>query len=173
MQQLTRPVRRALLVVHVVVSAGWLGLALALLSLGVAGAAGGSPALDRAAYRAMALLGHWPLGAVALLSLVTGLVLSLGTPWGLARHRWVVTKFWLTLATTALTLFVLPGTLDDAAAEAAAGGQVAAAHLLVPPSVSLSAYVFMTAVSVLKPWGPTRRGRRARALRAGRVVSRA
>lgn len=166
MQQLTRPARRALLVAHVVASAGWLGLALALLCLGVAGAAGGSPALDRAAYRAMAVLGQWPLGTMALLSLVTGLVLSLGTHWRLARHRWVVTKFWLTLATTGLTLFLLPGTLHGAAAEAAAGGQVEAAHLLVPPSVSLSAYVFMTAISVLKPWGPTRHGRRLRPARA-------
>ncbi len=173
MQQLSRPARRALLVAHVVTSAGWLGLALALLCLGVAGAAGGSPELDRAAYRAMAVLGRWPLGALALLSLVTGLVLSLGTRWGLARYRWVVVKFWLTLVTTGLTLFLLPGTLESAAAEAAAGGQVQAAHLLVPPSVSLSAYVFMTALSVLKPWGPTRYGRRLRARPAARrVVSR-
>lgn len=173
MQQLTRPARRALLVAHVVTSAGWLGLALALLCLGVAGAAGGSPALDRAAYRAMAVLGQWPLGTVALLSLVTGLVLSLGTRWGLARHWWVVTKFWLTLATTGLTLFLLPGTLRDAAADAAAGGQVEAAHLLVPPSVSLSAYVFMTAISVLKPWGPTRHGRRLQRARPVRTRARA
>jgi hypothetical protein len=174
MQQLSRPARRSLLVAHVVTSAGWLGLALALLCLGVAGAAGGPPALDRAAYRAMAVLGRWPLGTVALLSLVTGLVLSLGTRWGLARHRWIVTKFWLTLVTTGLTLFLLPGTLENAAAEAAAGGQVRAVHLLVPPSVSLSAYVFMTAVSVLKPWGPTRYGRRLRPRRGRtpRVASR-
>ncbi len=41
---------------------------------------------------------------VALLALVTGLVLALGTPWGLARHRWVWTKFWLTLITTGLSI---------------------------------------------------------------------
>jgi hypothetical protein len=35
----------------------------------------------------------------------------------------------------------------------------------------MSAYVFMTVISVLKPWGLTRRGRRLRAPRAGALPS--
>ena len=38
-----------------------------------------------------------------------------------------------------------------------------AGDVLMGPVVSLSAYVFMTVISVLKPWGLTRRGRRLRA----------
>jgi hypothetical protein len=120
----------------------------------------------------MKLFADWLLTPVALLSLGTGLVLSLGTPWGLARHRWVWTKFWLTLAATCATLLAFAPAADEAAALAAAGAPVPSTQLLFPPAVSLSLYSFLTAVSVLKPWGLTRRGRRLRAARRGRGVSR-
>ncbi|CAM5474912.1 hypothetical protein SHIRM173S_08779 [Streptomyces hirsutus] len=57
--------------------------------------------------RAMKLFADRLMVPLALLTLTSGLVLSLGTPWGLARHRWVYTKFWLTLATTTATVFAL------------------------------------------------------------------
>jgi hypothetical protein len=112
----------------------------------------------------MRLFADWLLLPVAFLTLLSGLVLSLGTPWGLARHRWVCTKFWLTLATTTATVFALRPGVNSAVAAVAAGGPLPdAGDVLFGPVVSLSAYVFMTVISVLKPWGLTRRGRRFRA----------
>ncbi|WP_408055849.1 DUF2269 domain-containing protein [Streptomyces lycii] len=162
--RLPRPARRAVLVVHVSASAGWLGLTVGLLALGATAAGTGSTATAEAAYRAMKIFGDWLIVPVSLLTLVSGLVLSLGTPWGLLRHRWVVVKFWLTLATTAASIFALRGTIDQAAAAVAAGDAAgeAASSLVAAPSVSLTAYTFMTAISVLKPWGLTRWGRRSR-----------
>ncbi len=91
-------------------------------------------------------------------------MLALGTPWGLARHRWVYTKFWLTLATATATVFALRPGVNSAVAAVAAGESLPdAGEVLFGPVVSLSAYVFMTVISLLKPWGPTRRGRRRRA----------
>ncbi|MGW1883508.1 DUF2269 domain-containing protein [Streptomyces sp. NPDC001970] len=163
MKPLKRPVRRATLVVHVSASAGWLGLSLGLLGLSVAAVSSGSPAMAEASYRSMAVFANWLMIPVALLTLGSGLLLSLGTPWGLARYRWVWTKFWLTLITTALTAFSLRPGVNAAADEAAAGIPVTdPSGLLAAPIVSLSAYLFMTAISVLKPWGMTRRGRRLR-----------
>lgn len=162
---LPRPLRRALLVTHVVASAAWLGLSLCLLALAITGLTGDSAAVDAVAYRAMDVFGDWLVLPLALLTFVTGLTLSLGTHWGLARHRWVWTKFWLTLAAGTASLLALRPELDHAAAQVTAGEPVDGFSLLFPPSVSLSLYVFMTALSVLKPWGPTRRGRRARATR--------
>ncbi|QER90059.1 DUF2269 family protein [Streptomyces tendae] len=160
---LDRPARRALLVVHVVASAGWLGLSAGLLALGLAANTTGSAATLEAAVRAMKLFADWLLLPVALLTLASGLVLSLGTPWGLARHRWVWTKFWLTLATTTATAFVLrPGVKDAVAAVSSGHALPDGGDVLMGPIVSLSAYVFMTVISVLKPWGLTRRGRRLR-----------
>lgn len=164
MPRLGRSARRAVLVVHVTASAGWLGLTLGLLALGTTAATTGSAVSVEAAVRAMKLFADWLLLPVAFLTLLSGLVLALGTAWGLARHRWVVTKFWLTLATTAATAFVLRPGVDTAVTAVAAGGPLPdAGDVLFGPVVSLSAYVFMTTISVLKPWGPTRRGRRLRA----------
>ncbi|MFD7387238.1 DUF2269 family protein [Streptomyces sp. NPDC059852] len=161
--RLSRPARRGLLVVHVIASAGWLGLTLGLLALGTTAATTGSAAAVEASVRAMKLFADWLLLPLAVLTLVSGLVLSLGTHWGLARHRWVYTKFWLTLATTAATALVLRPAVNAAVAEVAAGGPLPDTQdVLMGPVVSLSAYVFMTVISVLKPWGLTRRGRRQR-----------
>ncbi|HLL35927.1 MAG TPA: DUF2269 domain-containing protein [Streptomyces sp.] len=162
--KLSRPARRALLVVHVAASASWLGLTLGLLALGITATAAGSAPAAEAGVRAMKLFADWLLLPVGFLTLLSGLVLALGTAWGLARHRWVYTKFWLTLATTTATAFALRPGVNEAVAAVGGGRPLPdAGDVLFGPVVSLTAYVFMTAISVLKPWGPTRRGRRSRA----------
>ncbi|MFD5846349.1 DUF2269 domain-containing protein [Streptomyces chartreusis] len=162
-KRLSRPARRAALVVHVVASASWVGLTLGLLALGITAAGTGSAVSVEASVRAMKLFADWLLLPVAFLTLVSGLVLSLGTQWGLARHRWVYVKFWLTLATTTATVFALRPGVNSAVAAVAAGGPLPdAGDVMMGPIVSLSAYVFMTVISVLKPWGLTKRGRRLR-----------
>lgn len=162
MQQLRRPVRRATLVVHVAVSVGWLGLTAGLLTLSITGYTTGSPEMAALAYRAMKIFSDWLVLPFALASLLSGLILSLGTSWGLARHRWVYLKFWLTLLTTLLSAFSLRPGINQLAAEAAAGHPAPDISLLVAPAVATATYLFITAISVLKPWGPTRRGRRLR-----------
>ncbi|WP_461067357.1 DUF2269 domain-containing protein [Streptomyces pseudoechinosporeus] len=161
--KLTRPVRRATLVVHVAASACWLGLTLGLLVLGVTATTTGSAVTVEASVRAMKLFADWLLLPLAFLTFLSGLVLSLGTPWGLARHRWVYTKFWLTLATMTATVFALRPGVNSAVAAVSAGGPLPdVSEVLAGPIVSLSAYVFMTVISVLKPWGLTRRGQNLR-----------
>ncbi|WP_409470827.1 DUF2269 domain-containing protein [Streptomyces sp. HC307] len=163
--KLNRPARRASLVVHVAASASWLGLTLGLLALGVTATTTGSAVTVETSVRAMKLFADWLLLPVAFLTLLSGLLLSLGTAWGLARHRWVYTKFWLTLATTTATVFALRPGVNSAVTAVATGGPLPdAGDVLFGPVVSLSAYVFMTVISILKPWGPTRRGRRLRAV---------
>ncbi|MFJ8310182.1 MULTISPECIES: DUF2269 domain-containing protein [unclassified Streptomyces] len=158
MKHLSRPARRGWLVAHVAVSVSWLGLTLGLLALGVTAYTTDSAAMMGAAYRSMKVFGDWLVVPIALVTLSTGVVLSLGTRWGLARHRWVWIKFWLTLITLSLSAFLLRPEINSAVA---AG--VPDTSLVAAPVVSSSAYFFMTAISVLKPWGLTRRGRRHRA----------
>lgn len=161
--KLTRPARRATLVVHVAVSACWLGLTLGLLALGITATTTGSAVTVEASVRAMKLFADWLLLPLAFLTFLSGLVLSLGTPWGLAKHRWVYTKFWLTLATMTATVFALRPGVNSAVAAVSAGSSLPdVSEVLAGPIVSLSAYVFMTVISVLKPWGPTRRGQNLR-----------
>ncbi|MFF1693639.1 DUF2269 domain-containing protein [Streptomyces sp. NPDC058257] len=161
--KLSRPARRATLVVHVTAAAGWLGLALGLLALALAAITTGSASTTEAAARSMKLFADWLVLPLALLTLLSGLLLSLGTPWGLAKHRWVYTKFWLTLATTAASAFALRPGINDTVATVSAGHPVTdPTSVIAGPIVSLSAYLFMTVISVLKPWGLTRRGRKQR-----------
>ncbi|MEU8704076.1 DUF2269 domain-containing protein [Streptomyces sp. NPDC048565] len=160
MKPLKRPARRSLLVAHVAVSVSWLGLTVGLLALGLSAFLTHDATMAQAATRAMKVFSDWLIVPVALLSLLSGLLLALGTPWGLARHRWVWTKFWLTLTTAGLSIFALRPGIDEAAARGAAD-----IDLLIAPSVATATYLFITAISVLKPWGPTRRGLRLRQAR--------
>ncbi|MCX4824325.1 DUF2269 domain-containing protein [Streptomyces sp. NBC_01142] len=171
MKPIKRPARRAALVVHVTASAGWLGLTLGLLALALTAATTQSLPMIEAACRSMKIFTDWLVIPVALLTLLSGLVLSLGTPWGLARHRWVYTKFWLTLATLTASVFALRPGVNDAADTVASGTPLAnPLDLVMGPAVSLTAYVCMTVISILKPWGLTRRGRRMRVLATSRKV---
>ncbi|MEV4333868.1 DUF2269 domain-containing protein [Streptomyces sp. NPDC049597] len=163
MKPLKRPVRRGILVVHVAASAGWLGLTLGLLALALTAFTTGSVPAIEASYLSMKVFTDWLVLTLAFLTLFSGLVLSLGTKWGLARHWWVFIKFWLTLATTTASVLALRPGVNEAAGSVASGAVVADPRdLVMGPAVSLAAYLFMTVISVLKPWGTTRRGRSGR-----------
>ncbi|MFF0446085.1 DUF2269 domain-containing protein [Streptomyces sp. NPDC004609] len=164
MKPLKRPLRRAVLVVHVSASAGWLGLTLGLLALATAAITTDSGTMTEAAARSMKVFTDWLVLPLAVLTLLSGLTLALGTAWGLMRHRWVVTKFCITLVTLTASVFALRPGVDHAVQTVASGAPLpSATDLVMGPIVSFSAYLFMTVISVLKPWGPTRRGRRLRA----------
>ncbi|MFK0289122.1 DUF2269 domain-containing protein [Streptomyces sp. NPDC090442] len=163
--QLRRPARRALLVAHVACSVGWLGLTAGLFVLGVTGFTAASAPTAEVAYRAMRLLIDHLVLPVALASLASGWVLALGTPWGLTRYRWVLTKAWLTPPALLLTVLALRPGVARLAAAAAAGHPASDVGLLVAPGVASALYLFLTALSVLKPWGRTTRGGRPRGAR--------
>ncbi|MEV0649552.1 hypothetical protein AB0I28_30275 [Phytomonospora sp. NPDC050363] len=168
--QLTRKARRAAVVVHSAASAAWLGLTVGLLALGVRAYTSGSPDIVTFSYRAMDVFGEYVLIPAALATLISGVVLSLGTPWGLLRHKWVAVKFVLTMITVGLVAFSMSPGLSEKAALAAAGTPVVDVNLIVAPTVALSTYVFMLALSILKPWGMTPHGRRVKAAKAAKAA---
>jgi hypothetical protein len=163
---LSRPVRRANLVLHVAVSVGWLGMDAVLLVLGGTAALTGDPDLTRACYLAMDAAGGAMLVPVALLTLLTGLVAGLGTQWGLVRYWWVLAKLVLTLVAATASIVLLRAHLAAAAAEARLPLPDLGRYeqdLVVPPTVALVLYTTMVVLSVVKPWGRTGWGRRAAA----------
>lgn len=97
-------VRKAALVVHVGISVAWIGAVAAYLALDVSVATGQDPQALRAAYAGMALIATKVIVPFAFGSLGTGLVMSLGTKWGLLRHYWVVISLLLTIIATAVLL---------------------------------------------------------------------
>ena len=106
--------RKLLLTVHVSVSVGWLGAVSAFLALAVAALRSGDPAVVRGAYLAMDVTGWWVLVPLSVACLLTGVVQSLGTHWGLVRHYWVLATLVINIVATAL-LVLFMGTLAELA----------------------------------------------------------
>jgi hypothetical protein len=146
--------RKLLLTTHVGASVGLLGTDATVLLLAVTGAQGRDPG---AVYPAAQLIGSLLLVPAALLSLVTGVLLGLLTPWGLFRHWWVTAKLVLTTAGAVLSLVVLTPTLTGLA-DAAVGPVPLAQRLeLVRDSGAASLVLVVTLVlSVYKPFGRIR-----------------
>lgn len=85
------PVYKLLLAAHIIVSGGWLGIAFAKLVLAVAAATAGALDVSDALYVSMEVVNvAFPPAAIG--TIVTGVLLSLGTKWGLLQHYWVATK---------------------------------------------------------------------------------
>lgn len=149
--------RKAALTAHVTSSVGWLGSVTAFLALAVAGLISQDNQTVRAVYLAMEVLGWAVLIPLALASLVTGLVQSLGTPWGLFRHYWVLAKLAITvLATAVLLIYTTTLTkLADAAAEPAAlAGRPRALPSPSPVLHSGAALVILLVAAVLSVYKP-------------------
>jgi hypothetical protein len=156
--------RKFALTAHVSASVGWLGAVAGVLALAVAGLTSGDERTVRAAYLAMDLTGWFVLVPLALASLLTGLIQSMGTKWGLFRHYWVLVKLVINLVATIVLLVYTQtlGHLAEVAAHTTASGRELA--VLQTPSVVLHAgaalllLLLATALAVYKPRGVTRYG---------------
>ena len=157
-------VRKLALTVHVVSSVGWLGAVGAFVSLAVAGLASDDSQTVRAVYIAMEATGWFILVPLAVASLVSGVVQSLGTAWGLFRHYWVAFKLAINLVATVILLLymqTLGDLADRAAATAAAGGHLGGLRSpspLLHAGAALLLLVVATVLAVYKPKGLTRYG---------------
>ena len=94
---MTPGLRKFTLTVHIAVSVGWIGAVAAYLALDVTVATSQDIQTLRAAYIAMALIVWNVIVLLALASLLTGILVSLGTKWGLFRHYWVLISLLLTI----------------------------------------------------------------------------
>ena len=150
-------VRKLTLTVHLVTSVGWMGAVLAYLALGVMAATGDDPARLRAAWTAMEVTGWWACVPLALGSLVSGVVISLGTPWGLFRHYWVLISLALTAIATLVLVLHMPGVSHHAALAARADLPTLRTFGsdLFHPSVGFLVLLAVTVLNVFKPRGLT------------------
>ncbi len=169
---MTPHLRRFALTAHVTSSVGWLGAVAGFLALAVAGLTSQDAQLVRAAYLAMELITWCVIVPLSLASLLTGLVQSLGTEWGLFRHYWILVKLLLTiLATIALLLHTHPiGLLAWLARgttfRTADVGRLQI-QLVADASVALLVLLVATTLAVYKPRGLTPYGwRKVREQRA-------
>ncbi len=160
---MTPSLRKITLTAHVTSSIGWFGAVAAFLALAVAGLSSADSQLMRAAYLGMGLTAWFAIVPLALASLLSGVVSSLGSKWGLARHYWILVKLVITILITILLLVHMQPV--DILASAAARTTVLSADLgglriqMVAYAVAaLLALLVLTALSVYKPQGMTRYG---------------
>lgn len=160
-------VRKTVLVLHVITAVGWLGVTFADLALGVTALTTDRPEIQHAMFQALGVIATFVLIPIAWSAFLTGLLLALGTKWGLIRHKWVLTKFLLTTVVVTLTTFSLTPGLKErrAEVEATPADQLLLLEvddrsgMISAGIVSTSIYVICVLLSILKPWGRTRWGR--------------
>ncbi len=157
---MTPRVSKFALTAHITSSVGWLGAVAGFLALAVAGLTSQDAQMVRAVYLAMELTGWFVIVPMSVASLLTGLVQSLGTTWGLFRHYWILVKLLITIVATALLLVHMQpvGHLARVVAETTlASGELAGLRLqlVADAGAALLALLVATALSVYKPRGLT------------------
>jgi predicted permease len=157
--------RKLALTAHITSSVGWLGAVAGFLALAIVGLTSPDAQQVRSAYLAMDLTTSLVIVPLAVASLATGLVQSLGTRWGLFRHYWVLFKLLITVFATIILLVHLQpiGYVAGIAAERALGSgelRQLRIQLAADAGAALLALVVTTTLGVYKPRGLTPFGRR-------------
>lgn len=116
---MTPGLRKFALTLHVTASVGWIGGVMAYLALVIAAMTTQEDQTLRAVWIAMNLIGWFAIVPLSLVALLTGIIMSLGTKWGLFQHYWVVISLALTLFATVIliqhmqSVSVFAGVADD------------------------------------------------------------
>ena len=160
--------RKAALTAHVTTSVGWLGAVAVFLVLAITGMTSHDSTTVRGAYLAMEVAAWYVVVPLAFSSLLTGLVSSLGTVWGLFRYYWVIAKLLLVLVATGVLLAQLTpiSRLAELAATApptATDIPGARESLIVHATGGMVVLILTTVLAVYKPPGLTGYGQRRQA----------
>jgi hypothetical protein len=171
---MTSRLRKVALTVHVTLSVGWLGAVAAYLTLAVAGLTTRDSEMADSAYRAMEVIGLGIIVPCSLGALLSGLVQSLGTEWGLFRYYWIVAKLSLTVVATGVLLMHVPAVtrmarLAVSTSLSTGDFRLLRIQLVIHAVGGLLVLLAATTLSVYKPWG---RIGSARARAAGKLSAR-
>lgn len=152
--------RKLVLAGHLTFSVGWIGAVASYLTLSVSAMTSENALTVRAAWIAKELIGWYAIVPLALASLLSGLVISLGTKWGLFRHHWVLISFVLTIFATVVLLLRMPtvSLLADVAREADSAELRQLEGDLLHPGIGLLVLLVIAVINVYKPRGMTRYG---------------
>ncbi len=147
--------RKFALATHLTCSVGWLGAVIGYLALDITVATSQDPGLVRAAWIAMGLVAAWAIVPLAIASLLTGLVMAVGTKWGLFRHWWVLISLLLTALAT-LVLLSEAGLISRMAAIAADPTTSDGDILALPPTLvhSVGGVLVLLVIQVLNVYKP-------------------
>ena len=147
------------------VAVGWIGAVLAYVALATAAEVSESVETVRASWITMELIGWYVIVPLAVATMISGLVMALGTRWGVFRHYWVVFSLVLTSVAAGVLLLHMP----TVSAQADLARQDGASHVerlggdVAHPSIGLVILLAVLVLNVYKPKGLTRYGQRKHA----------
>lgn len=165
--RISQRLRKFFLTLHIGTSVGWLGAAIAMLVL-ITALVTEDSGLRNAAYTFMHIYDLAIMIPLGYLTFLTGIVLSLGTNWGLFKYYWIATKFVLTTAVLIFAGIFTQNWVREAITNTTGGGDIGVLGVQLVANAVAFTIVFWTttSLSVYKPWGKIRDDRRKRTNRA-------
>ncbi|PYI53865.1 hypothetical protein [Paenibacillus flagellatus] len=162
MKKITLIQKKALLTLHIVFSGILLGCMVVFLILNITAAATSDPRVFQACYTVMLVLARSSVRASTIGAVVTGVLLSVLTHWGLVRYYWIIAKELLTLLSIGVGLvgiyvwslraFELSETAGMNALHDP-GFLANRLYLFTGVALQIVSLVALLALSVFKPWG--------------------
>jgi hypothetical protein len=149
---------KSVLLVHIAAAGAWLGIDVVMAVFVVAAVLTADDGVKALSFRALELFAPRTLFATGTVCLLSGVVLGLGSRYGLVRYWWVAAKLVLNLVLTGLVPLALSPGLFEAATQArqflaGAPATLAVGDLIYPPMVSPAALLVAMVLAVFKPWG--------------------
>lgn len=166
MKKLKLTPRRWLLLLHLLFCAIMFGGAMVFLILSITAVSTNDESILKACYISMHMLAKTSVRASAIGALVTGVLLSVLTQWGLFKHYWIIAKEGLTiLAIIAGPIGMVSWTLKAVTLTTADGLNalqdpefiVNSGQMWIGITLQISSIVAMFAISIFKPWGTRKR----------------
>lgn len=168
--------RKALFAAHVISSASWVGIAVVTVALALVAMTTSDLKTAIVVYELMAAFDITLLPWANFAATLTGIALGLTTRWGLVRYYWVAIKLTISLLILFSAFAYVEGSLEaiieEAKHAAAVGGavpQTSATVVLAGFGVPCLSLVAAMLLSIYKPGGKTRRGKRLSAKPPGGV----
>ncbi len=152
-KKLTVKQRKWLIVAHVLCVVAWLGAAVCSLVIGIAASSMGDM---HASYIALDLLDKAVIRTFATGTLITGVLLSVFTHWGLFRFYWIIVKEVLALSVMLLGFFIVSQWIEEAVTQTSILHETIATNhvaLLILIALHIIALTAAQIISIWKPWG--------------------
>jgi hypothetical protein len=161
-RKLSGRARKAVLLVHVLSAAAWLGIDLALGILVVVALSTKDANAAGVAVQAIDIFAIWPMFGASIVCMISGVVLGVGSKYGLVKYWWVAVKLFLNVGMSLLIALALRPGVEEAAriGERVMAGDPAAvipSGLMPPVVVAPTLLLFAYILSVFKPWGRIRK----------------
>jgi hypothetical protein len=162
MKKLTLPQRKWLLIIHLVFVAIWFGDTMVFLILSIIGASTVDENILKASYSSMHLIANTSGKASIFGTVITGILLSVFTHWGLFKYKWIIVKEALTIISIGLGLVGIyywtlkAFTMVSTEGLEAMQNQVFITNnyqLYIGIILQIISLLSMIIISVFKPWG--------------------